>query len=115
MNQSIPIGLPYSDKDLYLTGQLTDYKLNQGSKMLFNAETGMYEGSQFLKQGYYSYGYLTVDKTDPSKKIEIDCNYWETENTYTILIYYKSFSDQADQLIGIGKIATRTDRPGINL
>ena len=110
-----PNGLPYSDKDLYLTGQLTDYKLNQGSKMQFNAETGMYEGSQFLKQGYYSYGYLTVDKTDPSKKIEIDGNYWETENTYTILIYYKSFSDQADQLIGIGKIATRTDRPGINL
>jgi hypothetical protein len=83
--------------------------------MQFNAETGMYEGSQFLKQGYYSYGYLAVDKNDPSKKIEIDGNYWETENTYTILIYYKSFSDQADQLIGIGKIATRTDRPGINL
>jgi Domain of unknown function (DUF5103) len=109
-----PNGLPYLDKDLYLTGQLTDYKLNQGSKMQFNAETGVYEGNQFLKQGYYSYGYLMVDKNDSSKKIEIDGNYWETENTYTILIYYKSFTDQADQLIGIGKIATRTDRPGIN-
>ena len=109
-----PNRLPYPDKDLFLIGQLTDYKLNSSSKMQFNSEKGIYEGSQFLKQGYYSYGYLLVDKNDPSKKSEMDGNYWETENTYTILVYYKSFTDQADQLIGIGKLATRTDRPGIN-
>lgn len=109
-----PNRLPYPDKDLYLIGQLTDYKINQTSKMQFNSEKGIYEGSQFLKQGYYSYGYLLVDKKDPSKKLEMDGNYWETENSYTILVYYKSFTDQADQLIGIGKLGTRTDRPGIN-
>ena len=109
-----PNRLPYPDKDLYLIGQLTDYKINPSSKMQFNSEKGVYEGSQFLKQGYYSYGYLLVEKNDPSKKLEMDGNYWETENTYTILVYYKSFTDQADQLIGIGKIGTRSDRPGIN-
>ena len=109
-----PNRLPYPDKDLFLIGQLTEYKLNSSSKMQFNSEKGIYEGSQFLKQGYYSYGYLLVDKNDPSKKSEMDGNYWETENTYTILVYYKSFTDQADQLIGIGKLGTRSDRPGIN-
>jgi hypothetical protein len=38
---------PYAGKDLYLFGQLTDYKLNEASKMQFNAEKGMYEGTQF--------------------------------------------------------------------
>jgi hypothetical protein len=105
---------PYPDKDLYLIGQLTDYTINESSKMQFNSDKGLYEGSQLLKQGYYSYGYLLVDKIDPSKKLELDGNYWETENSYTILVYYKSFTDQAEQLIGIGNLGTRTDRPGIN-
>lgn len=109
-----PTGQPYPDKDLYLFGQLTDYKLNDATKMEFNQARGMYEGSQFLKQGYYSYGYMLVDKNDPRQHTEPDGNYWETENNYTILVYYKSFTDQADQLIGVGRLDTRTDRPGFS-
>ena len=82
--------------------------------MKFNAEKGVYEGVQFLKQGYYNYSYLLVDKKDPSQRTELEGNYWETENTYTILVYYKSFSDQSDQLIGVAKIDTRIDKPGFS-
>lgn len=105
---------PYVTKDLYLFGQLTDYKFNDASKMHFNEEKGMYEGNLYLKQGYYSYGYMLVDKDDPSQRTELEGNYWETENNYTILVYYKSFTDQYDQLIGIGKLDTRSDVPGFN-
>ena len=104
----------YAGKDLYLFGQLTDYKLNEAAKMHFNPEKGMYETSQFLKQGYYSYGYMLVDKNDPKQKTDLEGNYWETENSYTILVYYKSFTDQSDQLIGISKLNTRSDRPGFS-
>lgn len=109
-----PTQQPYPDKDLYLFGQLTDYKLNASTKMEFNPEKGMYEGTQFLKQGYYNYSYMLVDKNNPAKQAELEGDYWETENTYTILVYYKSFTDQADQLIGIGKLSTRTDRAGFS-
>ncbi len=109
-----PTQAPYPDKDLYLFGQLTDYRINEATKMQFNPEKGMYEGTQFLKQGYYSYGYMLLDKNDPKQRSEPEGNYWETENNYTILVYYKSFTDQADQLIGIGKMSTRTDRPGLS-
>lgn len=109
-----PTQQPYPDKDLYLFGQLTDYKLNASAKMEFNPEKGMYEGTQFLKQGYYNYSYMLVDKNNPAKQAELEGDYWETENTYTILVYYKSFTDQADQLIGIGKLSTRTDRAGFS-
>jgi hypothetical protein len=33
---------------------------------------------------------------------------------YTVLVYYRGFTDQSDQLIGIGRITTRTDRPGFS-
>ncbi len=109
-----PTQTPYADKDLYLIGQLTGYQLNENSKMHFNIEKGIYENTLNLKQGYYSYGYTLVDKNDVSKRTDLDGNYWETENNYTILVYYKSFTDQSDQLIGVAKINTRSDRPGFS-
>jgi len=109
-----PNKIAYPDKDIYLIGQLTDYRLNEKNKMHFNEGIGVYENVQYLKQGYYSYGYTLVDKNDSSKREDIDGNYWETENIYTILVYYKSFTDQADQLIGIANINTRSDRPGFS-
>ncbi len=104
----------YANKELYLIGDLTNYELTDNNKMTFNSDKGYYEGKQFLKQGYYSYGYKLVDKNDATKQTDLDGNYWETENNYTVLIYYKSFTDQSDQLIGIAKISTRTDRPGFS-
>ena len=109
-----PSQTPYVGKDLYLIGQLTDYNLTDKNKMQFNTEKGKYENTQYLKQGYYSYSYMLVDKSDASKRSYLEGNYWETENNYTILVYYKSFTDQADQLIGVSKINTRSDRPGFS-
>jgi hypothetical protein len=109
-----PTQMEYRDKDLYLIGQLTDYQYTNANKMVFNPEKNTYEGTQFLKQGYYDYSYMLVDKNDPSQKAELEGNYWETENVYTVLIYYKSFTDQSDQLVGIAKVSSRTDRPGIS-
>lgn len=109
-----PTQTPYEGKDLYIIGQLTDYQYNDASRMTFNAEKGYYENALFLKQGYYSYGYTLVDKKDPTQRADLDGNYWETENSYTILVYYKSFTDRSDQLIGIAKVSTRSDRPGFS-
>lgn len=109
-----PAQTAYIDKDLYLIGQLTGYQLNENNKMHFNTEKGLYENTQYLKQGYYSYGYTLVDKSDALKRKDMEGNYWETENSYTILVYYKSFMDQSDQLIGVAKINTRSDRPGFS-
>jgi hypothetical protein len=108
-----PTQTEYKDKNLYLIGQLTGYQYTDANKMVFNTEKNVYEGTQFLKQGYYDYGYTLVDKNDPTQKAELEGNYWETENSYTVLIYYKSFTDRSDQLIGIARVSTRLDRPGI--
>jgi Domain of unknown function (DUF5103) len=104
----------YKDKDLYLIGQMTDYQFNDANKMVFNTEKNIYEGNQFLKQGYYDYSYLLIDKNDPTQKTALEGNYWEAENVYTVLVYYKSFTDQSDQLIGIARVSSRLDRPGIS-
>lgn len=113
-NFARPDGLPYPDQDIYLAGQFTNFELSDRWKMAYNLETNKYEINAFLKQGYYNYTYIAVDKQDPAKRQELEGNYWETENSYTILIYYKSFTDRCDQLIGVSSINSRTDKPGFS-
>lgn len=105
---------PYPGKDIYLAGSFTGYQLEDKWKMNFNEAKKLYEATAFLKQGYYNYTYIAIDRNDPSDKVELEGNYWETENSYTVLIYYKSFTDRSDQLIGIGQINSRRDRPGFS-
>ena len=109
-----PDGKPYTNKEIYLAGQLTNYEMNDKTRLVFNEEKGVYECTAFLKQGYYNYTYIAVNKSNPSDRADLEGSYWETENSYTILMYYRSFTDRADQLIGVGKINSRTDRPGIS-
>jgi hypothetical protein len=113
-NLAPPNNQPYTNNDIYLIGQLTNYELSNKTKMMFNPQKGVYQTSLFLKQGYYSYSYLTVNKNNSADKKELEGDYWETENTYTILIYYKAFADRSDQLLGVTQLSSRVDRPGIS-
>ena len=109
-----PNGNAYANKDVYLFGQLTNYDFTDSLKMKFNADKGKYETHLFMKQGYYDYTYVGVDKSNPAIKSEFDGNYYETENLYTILVYYSPFGSRADELIGVATFNSRTDQPGLS-
>lgn len=109
-----PNGEPYADKNLYLFGQLTNYQFTDSVKLQYNPTNKLYETHLFLKQGYYDYTYLAADKDNPSSYSGIDGNYFETENYYTILVYYKPFIGRAEELVGMTTFDSRTDVPGLN-
>lgn len=77
--------------------------------MQFDAKQGIYTKKLFLKQGYYNYAYVTRDarnvkaKADPSLT---EGNYWETENEYTILVYYRALGGRHDELVGYSVVNT---------
>jgi Domain of unknown function (DUF5103) len=108
-----PGNIPFTDKDVYILGQLTNYALNDSTKMSFNAEKGIYEVAVFLKQGFYYYSYVTVNKNDPSRNATFEFtegNNMETENDYSILVYYRQLGGRADQLVGIAKLNSLNGR-----
>lgn len=108
-----PGNIPYPDKDVYLFGQLTNYGMDDSARMRFNTEKGIYETSLFLKQGYYDYTIVTRDRNSRRFNVEeTDGNYWESENEYTILVYYWPLGGRADELVGVLKINSVTGRPG---
>ena len=99
------------DRELYLFGELTNYDLNDSCKMVYNNDKGVYEGSLFLKNGYYDYSYALKDKKGAIELI--DNNYWETENHYTILVYFRPFGSRSDELVGISRLNTFANSAGI--
>ncbi len=105
---------PYAGKNVYLLGEMTGNQISDSSLMSYDAEKGAYTKMLLLKQGYYSYNYVTRDAKNTKGKAETtytEGNYWETENRYTILFYYRSFSSRHDELIGI---TTLNSRLGLN-
>ena len=103
----------FNGKDVYLFGQLTNYELNDASRLKFNETNGSFDGSLFLKQGYYDYMFVTVDKNSPRKVASFDLtegNLWETENNYTILVYFRPLAGRADELIGVTTVNSLTGR-----
>jgi hypothetical protein len=98
---------------VYLVGQLTTYDISNQSKMQFNTEKGVYETSLFLKQGYYDYCYVAIDRTARNKVPVFDYtegNYWETENDYTVLVYYRALAGRADELVGYARVNSLSGR-----
>ena len=99
-----PGGAAFPDKDVYMIGRFNGGGLNDSTRMVFNPGTGRYERSFFIKMGYYSYSYVTVDKNDPTMKpsfVQTEGNHVETENDYMILVYYRALGSRADELVGM--------------
>ena len=104
----------YEGKSVYLFGELTNYLQDDNSKMIFNEEKGVYERALYLKQGYYNYSYVTLtDKKQPGVQAlyeNTEGNYWGTENSYMVLVYFRNFGARADELIGFTKINSAFQR-----
>jgi Domain of unknown function (DUF5103) len=92
------------DEDIYLFGALTDWKIDDRFKMTFNAQQKAYEGDVRLKQGFYNYRYVTVIKGFKDfDESALEGDWFEAENEYTGLIYYRPFGARYDRIIGLSK------------
>jgi hypothetical protein len=99
----------FSEKDIYINGMFNNYALSEEFKLNYNSKNGLYEKAILLKQGYVNYQYVIADK---KKKIDsknaIDGNYFQTENNYVAIIYYRGNNDRTDRVIGVTKNNSET-------
>ncbi|WP_298135915.1 DUF5103 domain-containing protein [Flavobacterium sp.] len=96
-------------KNIYVSGMFNNYAMNDESKMEFNEKKGIYEKAMMIKQGFTNYKYVLADsngKTDEENAI--DGNFYQTENNYFAIIYYRENNQRYDRVIGKG-VATSTD------
>jgi len=99
--------IPYLDQKLFIIGAITNNVMDQNAEMQFDVKQGVYQKTLLLKQGYYSYNYILRDRNVPydlDDFTETEGNHFETENSYTILVYYRAPGSLNDQLLGFTSI-----------
>ncbi len=100
-------GLPYQGQSLFLAGALTGNLLDTNAAMQWNPLQGQYEKWLNLKQGYYSYNYILRSEKNPDPLNDFrwtEGDHWETENGYTIFVYYRAAGSRYDQIIGFSSL-----------
>lgn len=98
-----------TDASVYVCGDWTHHLISPLYRMHYNSEKHAYETVLLLKQGYYSYLYLTVPHSGhgPGQTLNIEGDFHQTENEYDILIYYSTPSARYDRLVGHAQTAFR--------
>jgi len=101
----LPFPVQFTDGDFYLMGALSNWRMDENSRLQFNNATRRYEISLYLKQGYYNYVYVILrkGKTIGDESL-VEGSHWETPHMYTVFVYYRPGAAQTDQLIAVQNI-----------
>jgi hypothetical protein len=98
----------YGKDDIYVVGMFNNYKCTPENQMTYNPDKGLYEKAILIKQGFTNYKYVIVNKEGlVDEENAVDGNFWQTENNYTILVYYRDGNQIYDKVVGKGKASSR--------
>ena len=88
--------------DIYVCGQWTNGTFDPKCRMEYNELEKCYEAVVMLKQGYYSYQFVQEDGTTGRTMGD----FYETENEYATLVYYRAQGARTDRLVGYSRVKT---------
>ncbi len=88
------------DEDIYMIGAFSDWQAREDYKLEYDALRSLYIGSALFKQGYYDYMFA-LESDGYLDMLSLEGSWYETENDYLVLIYYREFGARFDRLIGV--------------
>ncbi|MGV6830925.1 MAG: type IX secretion system plug protein [bacterium] len=97
--------LPDGDR-LFVYGNFNNYALDSYNELKYNEREQIYETSFKLKQGFYNYKYVVLRSDDTLDEGAISGNFWQTENNYKVLIYYRDLGARYDRIIGFNEVSS---------
>lgn len=86
--------------NVFVGGGLFYNRFGADNMMQYDAEEKCYYLYAYLKQGGYDYQYY-VQTADGMTLLPLDGSYWQTQNEYTLYIYYRPFGGRYDRLVGL--------------
>ncbi|OEK09080.1 DUF5103 domain-containing protein [Flavivirga aquatica] len=91
------------DKTIHIYGNFNNYTIDESTKMIFDETTNTFKKAMLLKQGFYNYKYIIENKDGSIDEGFIGGNFYQTENNYKVLVYYRALGARYDKIIGIGE------------
>ncbi len=92
----------FGDDSIHVYGNFNNYAIDDSTKMYFDKYNKTYNVSLLLKQGFYNYKYVIVNNKGELDEGAISGNFYQTENDYKVLVYYRDLGARYDRIIGIG-------------
>jgi hypothetical protein len=90
----------FEDGDVYVLGALSEWQLKPECRMAYNPRISAYVGEVLLKQGFYNYYYAVAPRKGGAPSVtDTEGNWFETDNDYTVLVYYRPFGERYDRLV----------------
>jgi len=103
----LPYTAPMLDAEIYIVGQLSDWRYSNESKMTYDYKRKGYVKTMLLKQGYYNYHYILKYHNQTVGDVSfIEGTHSETGNSYTIYVYNRELSSNYDKLVGIKHLSS---------
>ena len=96
----------YSDAHIVLNGRWTTEPLDNYIMQYDEAEQ-VYKLTVMQKLGYYNYQLLLMDYDGTTHTLPEEGSFFETENKYQALVYYKATSERAWRLVGFQEIVKK--------
>src|SRR5690606_32900768 len=90
------------DKELHIYGNFNNWTIDGSTYMKYDATTGSYRNARLFKQGYYNYKYVVVNRDGSIDEGAVSGDFWQTENDYTVIVYFRDLGARYDRIIGAG-------------
>ena len=89
--------------EIHLYGRFNNYVLDDSTLMKpLESQPNILTNELLLKQGFYNYKYVFLDKNGNFKEGFISGNHDVTENDYQVIVYYRDIGARFDRVIGTG-------------
>lgn len=104
----LPVTSPILDGYVFVGGEMFYNQFSADNMMTYDAEEKCYHARAYIKQGGYNYLYY-VGRADGKagrstnwhmSLLPLEGSHWQTENEYSIQIYYRPFGARYDRLVG---------------
>lgn len=92
------------DGDVYVNGAWSNDQLTPEYRMEYDDMNRCYTARILQKQGYYSYQFVMVSRDGVSRVVPSDGCFYQTENKYQALVYYRGTGERTDRLVGYQQV-----------
>jgi hypothetical protein len=92
--------LERTSNPIYLVGGFNSWGINPANQMYWNASSRMYTGQAIIKEGSYSYKYVTLEGNRVNDTI-LDASFASTRQEYHALVYQRDHTFLYDRLVSV--------------
>lgn len=95
------------DKEIHVYGSFNNWTIDGSTYMQYDQTSDTFRNTRLFKQGFYNYKYVIVNRDGSIEPGSISGNFWQTENDYSVLVYFRDLGARYDRIIGYGSANSR--------